>query len=289
MQKIILDVNVAESRLESIRELALEKKTTNFWRQCVRDIDGSWDKYVKILSLEGARYFYGSQPEINYKEQYEVDLLWANIDVRHKIYSTFASRIPSNLTEFKTWIESLHSIMEYRPTEAWKLDVHATTTHTQVVLQDVSQLAKEFNDSYGNGVTGPVFAGFPVESLPVDEIEGALIRHTYPSLEYKDVYMEAAYLQLVDLLCKSHTKRSYIYGVAYFYQILINLHYFPSINTSLYMNIANGLLEIAGINGIEHGIKDFVAMRLQPDTYGAYFYQEIAGRDFRPLLNCEIF
>jgi hypothetical protein len=67
-------------------------------------------------------------------------------------------------------------------------------------------------------------------------------------------------------------QEEYVHKVARFFQLLINLHLFAAVNVSLYMNMADGLLEIAGLRGIEHGMVDFVAFRLQPDSFERYFY-----------------
>jgi len=278
--EIVLDIPAAIKRLDAVRGLVAAKEMTDFWHQCVRDIDNKWGDYTKIRSLEGTRYFYGHQPSIDYSNKGELNLLLVNINIRTDIYITLQNDIPKNVADFQNWIISLRSKMEYRPTEEWKLDIHATTTHTDIVKQDVIRIAREYEDPYAKGiVAGPVFTEFPDAAQPKDEADGEYIRHTYPSLEYKDIYFEAAHLQLLNLLSSRHTKQSYIYGVALLYQLLINLHYFPSINTSLYMNIVNGLLEIAGIKGVDHGIKDFVAMRLQPNNYQRYFYDEVIVRN----------
>lgn len=274
--KIILDIPAAIERLDAVRNHVASEEMTDFWHQCVRDVNNKWGNYTKIRSLEGTRYFYGHQPYIDYGNQGEVDLLLVNINIRNQIYTTLQNNVPKSTADFQKWIIYLRSKMEYRPTEEWKLDIHATTTHTDIIKQDVIRVAREYNDPYAKEIVGgPVFTDFPDEAQPKDEVDGEYIRHTYPSLEYKDIYFEAAHLQLLDLLNSAHTKQSYIHGIAYLYQLLINLHYFPSINTSLYMNISNGLLEIAGIKGIDHGIKDFVAMRLQPNNYKKYFYNEV--------------
>lgn len=278
--QIILDIPAATKRLDTVRGLVASKEITDFWHQCVRDIDNRWGNYTKVRSLEGARYFYGHQPHIDYSNQSELNLLLMNIYVRAEIYAAFQNDVPKSTADFQKWIVSLRSKMEYRPTEKWRLEVHATTTHTDIVKQDVVRIAREFNDPYARGIAaGPIFTGFPDAAQPKDDVDGEYIRHTYPSFEYKDIYFEAAHLQLLDLLNGKHTKKSYIHGIALLYQLLINLHYFPSINTSLYMNIANGLLEIAGMKGVDHGIKDFVAMRLQENNYKEYFYNEVMARN----------
>ena len=277
---VTININAANEKLANVRELVSDKKQTDFWQQCVRDIDGEWIKYIKLRSLEDTRYFYGHQPHINYENPAEVNLLQVNIDIRHEVYKTIGDVVSMDAKDFQKWLESLRYKMQYRPTEEWKLAIHATTTHTDVVLQDIIPIAKEYDDPYALSLSsGPIFNGFPKEALPIDEVEGDFIKHTYPSLEFSGLYFDAVLYQIRSLHNERHSTDSYIRGVANLYQLLINLHYFPSINTSLYMNIANGLLEVANIKGVDHGIKDFVAMRLQPKNYQDYFRLEVLRRN----------
>lgn len=271
-----IDIEAANDKLANVRKLVNDRMPTDFWQQCVRDIDGRWVRYAKLRSMEDTKYFYGPQPCTDYENLAEINLLQVNIDVRQEFYKTINNVLSMDVSNFQEWIESLRYKMQYRPTEEWKHAIHATTTHTDVVAHDVMSVAREYDDPYAFAFkSGPIFDGFPKNALPVDEIEGKLIKHTYPSLEFSELYFKASLEQLKNLLHDAHDTKTYIYGVAHLYQLLINLHYFPSINTSLYMNIANGLLEVAGIKGVDHGIKDFVAMRLQPKNYQAYFYTEI--------------
>lgn len=277
---VTINIDAASKRLATVRKLVSNQEPTDFWQQCVRDIDGKWTKYTGLRSLENTRYFYGHQPHIRYENPAEVNLLQINIDIRHEVYRTLGDVVFMNARDFQKWLESLRYKMQYRPTEEWKLEVHATTTHTDVVIQDIMPIAKEYNDPYALSLSsGPLFDGFPKAALPIDEVEGDFIKHTYPSLEFSELYFNAALGQIKNLYNERHDRDPYIRGVANVYQLLINLHYFPSINTSLYMNIANGLLEVADIRGVDHGIKDFVAMRLQPKNYQDYFHLEVLRRN----------
>lgn len=271
------DIDRAINKLHQIRRQVEQKQPTLFWQQCVRDIDGKWHKYTHIHSMERTKYFFGSQPTIDYTNATAVNLLLANISVRQALYDTLREGGIEDAVSFRQWLIDLRSMMEYRPTEEWKLSVHATTTHTDIVLQDVIPIAKLYDDPYSpqSASAGPVFDNIPREALPIDVRDGGCITHTYPSLDYCDYYFEAALRQLNKLQTIANDQKSYIHSVAHLYQLLVNLHYFPSINTSLYMNIANGLLELVGLQGVEHGIKDFVAMRLQPSNYQQYFHDEV--------------
>ena len=278
MKALIIDIDTAILKLDSDYSLFKNNLDTTFWRQCIRDGDGRWQEYSSVMSMENTKYFHGHQPRINYQNSKERKYLKVNFEVRRMIYESFKSGVAMDVPQFETWLKDLRDIMSYRFTEEWKLDVHATRTHTKIVNELVVPIANELNDPYdGIETKGPVFELFPIESLPTDERDGSYIVHTYPSLEHAHVYFDEALKTLQGLLSQSYSEREYIFQVAYFYQVLINLHYFPSINTSLYMNIANALLEIVGIGGVGHGIKDFVAMRLQPINYQHFFYDEVTS------------
>lgn len=181
------DIDRAISKLHDTREQVKQKHPTEFWEQCVRDIDGTWDKYAHIYSMEHTRYFYGAQPLINYANSAEVNLLQANINVRHAVYTKLKRDDLEDATSFKQWLVDLRSMIEYRPTEDWKLSIHATSTHTEIVLQDVMLIAKTYDDPYAKMTSaGPIFDGFPDEALPVDVREAGSITHIYPPLEYSE-------------------------------------------------------------------------------------------------------
>jgi len=63
--------------------------------------------------------------------------------------------------------------------------------------------------------------------------------------------------------------------IASYYQYGINMHMFENVNQSLFTNQANAMLKLLGLKPIEHGILDFVAMRLQPKNFLNYFIDEV--------------
>ncbi len=70
---------------------------------------------------------------------------------------------------------------------------------------------------------------------------------------------------VVDLIA-----RQYQYGAC--------MRPFAQINNSLFMEIANAQLKLAGLKGITHGEMDLVAQRLQPETFVRYFKDRLTGQ-----------
>ena len=247
-----------------------------FWKQCVRDIDGRWAKYTGQKSAYGVPYFHGTQTNIHTlaEELY----LRANRDARLSFYEHLGEVESMDLPDFLYWLETLRCLIEYRAVPSQQHECGCTAAHSEVVQEQVIPLAATYNDPYVNQKAfGPIFKDFPKEALPRDKAIGTKIHHHYPPLEYQDVYIGEALTTLKRIVSNKHAgSKDYVYDVAYFFQLLINLHLFAAINMSLYMNMANGLLEIAGLTGISHGILDFVAFRLQPENFQRYFYSQVS-------------
>ena len=267
---------------EAVRKLAFEadkaqqKLPTMFWEQCVRDVSGKWRNYYGHSSRYGVKYFRRQQSAVDYNNPEEVSYLQSSINTRRKFYSGLLGIGAMDVTAFCQWLEQLRRAIAYRPTNEWLHQRFATTAHSEVVQAEVLPIAQKYNDPYARGeARGPTFPHFPKSALPYDIVETGKIDHHYPTLNYSDLYLSAALETLKKLLSTDLDKEAYIFAVAYFYQLLINLHYFAAMNASLYMNMANGLLEIAGVKGIENGIIDFVALRLQPDNFEKFFYDEV--------------
>jgi hypothetical protein len=266
-------VSAALANLDMAQASVDHNQRTSFWRQCVRDTSGKWLAYANQGSAYDVPYFHGKQE--TYKTPGERKYLLAHLDTRRAFYEALTDVDHMNLDEFRNWLDVLRALLEYRKSESALHEKSITDKHTKIVTEQVVPLAKKYDDPYFTGDSqGPVFDGLPSESLPYDEKRGDLVYHHYPSLEYADIYLEKALEELKTLL---HTdafadQKEYVHKVARFFQLLINLHLFAAVNASLYMNMADGLLEIAGLRGIEHGLTDFVAFRLQPDSFERYFY-----------------
>jgi len=269
-------VSRALDNLDVAQAAADHKQPTKFWVGCVRDAHGKWADYAAQKSDYDVPYFRGKQE--TYKTPQEHKYLLAHIDTRRAFYETLPDVPHMDLTAFREWLEIMRCLLEYRKSDSTLHEKSITDKHTKIIQDEVLPLAKKYKDPYFDGsAMGPVFAGFPQGSLPFDERKGELIYHHYPSLEYTDLYLQEALTTLQELLEQDPQAnlQAYVSKVGYFCQVLINLHLFAAVNISLYMNMANGLLEIAGLHGIEHGIVDFVAFRLQPESFGKYFYDTV--------------
>jgi hypothetical protein len=276
--KVTINVTAAQHELDTVRAAIAAQRDTSFWVECVRDASGRWAKYVDLSSRYGVKYFRGHQPRVRYDNPDEVRYLLAHVEVRQGLYNALQSVPQMDVEQFTKLLESLRRSLEYRPVDEWLHQRFSTPTHTIIVKESVMSIASHYGDPYAQWATrGPVFTGFPVESLPHDEVVGEQLIHHYPTLEHSNVYLSAALGALKRALQNASTPKEYIYAVADMYQYLINLHYFAAMNASLYMNMANGLLAVAGIRGVEHGIIDFVALRLQPENFQKYFYDCVIG------------
>jgi hypothetical protein len=268
-------VSEALSRLDIAQAAADHNLPTSFWRQCVRDTDGTWAKYAGQKSAYDVPYFRGRQE--TYRSPEEHRYLLAHLDTRRAFYEGLLDVPGMSTNDFREWLEVLRALLEYRKSESALHEKSVTDKHTRIVTEQVLPIAKKYSDPYYVGEqTGPQFAGFPKESLPYDERKDDVIYHHYPSLDYTDTYLSHALGLLKEILAGDLSERDeYVFRIARFFQTLINLHLFAAVNVSLYMNMADGLLEIAGLHGIEHGIVDFVAFRLQPENFEKYFYDTV--------------
>lgn len=276
-EKFKRGLHKALKNLEDVREDVIAQEQTYFWIQCIRDSTGEWDSYTNIKSKSGSNYFVGSQPFIDYANKQEVDYLNANIRIRERLYLDFIDVLAMDADEFENWLRELHRKMAYKYVFEGNFPRHVAT-HTPIVRGVVQSVAKQYNDPYKNGLSkGPHFNNIPAYALPRDVVNSeGLIDHYYPELEWRSFYLEEARKTLVSIITSSSVgDNEYLENIAYLFQVLINLHLFVNINGSLYMNMVNALLEIGGRQGIEHGILDFVCMRLQPETFSEYFIDQL--------------
>lgn len=282
MEKLALSPAIQTNLMFNKAKIALileniinRRADTDFWQQCVRDTTGKWEAYKHLKSKSGFNYFRGRQAHVDYNNPLEMKYLEANLRVRSKFYAELPEVLEMDISEFRQWIESLHEAMRYQYTYTG-IFPRFTDTHTPIVKLEVIPLAEEYNDPYFTLETqGPNFLELPRGAQPRDVLVGEIIYHHYPGLEYAEEYLNVILKSLKEILGFRLTRGQYVRKVAHIYQLLTNLHLFVNINSSLYMNITNGLLEIAGIKGIEHGILDFVGMRLQPENFQAYFFDEL--------------
>ncbi len=285
MKQIYLTKNHLSLAQQKCDEALYAIKThsqTSFWKQCVRYTDENSE--LKQISLKnnksryGGKQLYGLQPTIDYTNQKEVNYLEVSVATRKLFYKNLLNVSRMNLTEFTSWLDTLHASMRYRTIDSKLQRRLVTPRHSQIVKVAVMPVAEQYGDLYDfRKGGGPIFPNIDSESLPRDELKNGQILHYYPDpLKYSEFYLQEAQAIIKYLLSlSSYEERQYIYKVAEFLQILINLHQFPTINFSLYMNMANALLELVNVSGISHGIIDYVALRLQPEIFKKYFHDQV--------------
>lgn len=271
----------ATSRLAEVGAAVTTRQPTWFWRQLVRSSDHGLDDYRTLKNRHGDQHFRGSQPEVDYSKPQELAYLEVCLDVRQALYAELTTLTAIDLARFGAMLVRFHDLMhqrlDYHPRHEWLHHTFTSSAHTPLVQQQVMPIARHYRDPYVTGKScGPELPGIPAAGQPRDESDGQTITHHYPSLDFADAYLSQALTSLQKLPTLLADRNAYIHEVANILQYLNNLHLFAGINSSLYMNIANGLLEIAGITGIEHGIVDFVSMRLQPANFQQYFLDQVS-------------
>jgi hypothetical protein len=279
MCSVLAAIPARLEKLDQVEAAIVQRQPTPFWWQCVRDVDGSWRQFEHLTSRFGDRYFRGPQAVINYANATEAAYLRASLAVRRQFYADLSDVGTMDAEQFCQWLDVLRKLTCYKTTAKWLHEQFGPTAAHDVVAKElVIPLARRYGDPYDpEACSGPQFASLPEAALPYDRLVDGVIVHYYPQLVHTQAYITAATSVLRKLLTMdSETNEvAYISAVADFYQLLTNLHYFAGINASLYMNFANGLLELIGLQGMPHGAIDFAALRLQPKTFHRYFYDEV--------------
>jgi hypothetical protein len=267
----------AKQQLEVDTAAADANQPVDFWRECVRDTTGRWEAYTAESS-----YFLGPQPTVQYDNPREVEYLHANLRLRQAFYDGLPRVARMDLGQFEAWLEALHATMRYPEPPSHQQPIRfGDTIHSAVVMDQILPLAFFYDDPYLEvDITGPQFEGIPSHLLPTDSVDrkASTVIHNYPPLaEARPYYLGQALGTLQELLVTDpfDDAEQYIRHTNRFLQLLVNYHKFPAINMSMYMNMTNGLLTIARQPGMEHGILDFAAMRLQPDNFHRYFLSEL--------------
>lgn len=258
----------------------------DLWRQLIRDFEGRWVKYAGLRSsVTNNLYFYGHQPKPIYRSEDQKKVLEryieANLETRELVVSRVLGSSFRSVKSFIGWVFELHRLQSYKgnPEELHRDDHLLSQNHTEVIRGDVVLIARHYRDPYAFGKThGPGITGIPATALPYDrELSYEAIYHFYPSREYFGYYYEELH-RLFRAIQRHSTRgdnRDFLEVVARFYQVAANLHMFERVNNSLYMNLVNTVLGLRGISGIEHGILDFVAMRLSSPAFVQYFADEV--------------
>lgn len=247
-----------------LKYLDLITQIDNNWRGLVRDASGRWLKYHR----DGIKYFkYGKQPKPDLASKEQFRLIKSSINHEKAFLSGLKNRSFINV---RSWLIKLHKIQAYKGKEGKTLTARRVSRgeHSQIVKLAVLPLAKKYHDPYTNKGTQIVnLPGINPAGLPMDIWKNKQVIHYYPSPKYFDEYLQ--------MMKKKLEEKTTIKSIANYYQYGINMHMFENINQSLFANQANAMLKLLGLKPIEHGIIDFVAMRLQPKNFADYFIDEV--------------
>lgn len=269
------------AKLERIEKYITKKDYPNpefieFWQGLVRDPYGRWIKYY----LKGIKYFkYGKQSKPNLNSKIQLDLIVSSI--RHE-KAFLDGLLDKNFKNLKEWLILLHKKQAYIGKDGQILIRKRISVgeHSPIVKGSILALAKKYHDPYTNKGTQTLhLSAISPKGLPVDIWDKSKVIHYYPGLKYFDQYLQ----KMENLLEKFLYKISFAPSeelleiLAFYYQYSINMHIFENVNQSLFTNQINALLGLMELKPIEHGILDFVAMRLQPENFVKYFNDQVKG------------
>ncbi len=248
-------------------------KLRRFWKGLVRDSSGRWLKYY----FEGYKYFqYGIQSKPNLVNSNDVIYVKTAIDQQRNFIQGL---INQDIKDFKVWLISLHKKQIYNGNDI-KIAVRrrfALIIHSRVVLDAVIPLAVKYHDPYINKRIQFVYLPkIAKKGLPKDVwYNEKEVFHYYPDPRFLPQYLSMIEEILQQIITMPYVGKELLSKIALYYQYAINTHMFENINQSLFANQMNALLQVFGFEPINHGILDFVAMRLQPVNFVKYFIDEV--------------
>lgn len=122
------------------------------------------------------------------------------------------------------------------------------------------------------------------ESYETENSQGAC-EYYYPRPESMEAYIEQALSvgrKIDEMLGKDisgnpNDARAVVELIAAQYQYLAIARPFVQINNSIFMNLANTQLKLAGLEGISHGCLDLVAQRFSQESFARYFSDVVFG------------
>lgn len=300
--------NESLQRITRVRQAVNQKQINDseliqFWQSTVRDTDGRFSYYQGQVPPS---YYRGAQPLPNLADPEIQRYLQANLDTREAFLKGLQEgKFKRDVDDFKEWLIDLHKKQAYKtnqlPGEIESAGFRISTDHTVIIRNDVLKLANKYGDTYADFLNSPNQFGFwktldlseiTESARPIDQVlDSGLIRHFYPEPQYFNEYFAAMQGRLIQLdqLGKDAPTETQLRLMADFYQYAANGRSFREVNQSLYMNMVNGMLEERGLKPIEHGIMDFVALRLEPANFQKYFIEEVqrAQNSTRRLLSGE--
>lgn len=269
----------AKYYLENPKEVVKFLKILNpefleFWRGLIRDARGKW----LVYSRKRIKYFkYGKQSQPDLSDKLQLTLINASIKHEQAFLSGLNNGTFKNL---KQWLIQLHCKQSYFGVGGQMLLKRRMSQgeHSQVIIRSVLSLARKYNDPYTKRGTQIVhLPGIDSHSCPMDKWKGDRVTHYYPDPKYFNQYLKVMKNKLKQFILKKDRKadKKTLEIIASYYQYGINMHMFENVNQSLFANQANAMLRLLGLKPIEHGIIDFVAMRLQPKAFYNYFLDEV--------------
>lgn len=267
------------AKSKRLKKLIEEKNFHNpgfleFWKGLVRDSTGRWFTYY----LKGIKYFkYGKQSKPNLNDKLQLTLVKSSIKHEQAFLSGLQKESFKNL---KQWLIQLHHKQSYFDTKGQVLFKRRISQgeHSQVVVGSILSLAQKYNDPYINKRAQVVcLPGIDPSGCPIDKWGNNQVVHYYPDPKYFDQYLKIMKSKLEQFVLKADHKidKKILKIIANYYQYGINMHMFETVNQSLFINEANAMLKLLGLRPIEHGIIDFVAMRLQPENFAKYFIDQV--------------
>lgn len=300
-EKVDEVVQVLSGGSDQVAELIMARKALDnrqltpelqeVWGSAVRDTTGRFEKYEGKVSKG---LYQGVQPTPDLNDPSVVSYLQHTLDAREDFLAGLSGgRAGGTVDEFKAWIVELHQKQAYKPSQKpgellQGITKSGGTGQTPIVLQDVVEIAEKYGDSFAIAIKDPppgrnyklILPEIDPTGWPQDIIRGDTVEHLYPPSISYDSYFGAmqAKLNKLQSIGLDAPIEAQLKTIAEFYQYAINARMFTEVNQSLYMNMVNGLLKERGLKPIEHGILDFVAMRLQPDNFARYFSDEVAGK-----------
>jgi len=267
------------TKLRQLKKLVDKKDFHNpdfleFWKGLIRDSTGRWLAYY----YKGVKYFkYGKQSKPDLNDKLQLALIKSSIKHEQAFLNGLNNRSFKNL---KQWLIQLHYKQSYFGVGGQILLKRRISQgeHTQIIIGSVLPLARKYNDLYTNKGTQIVhLPGIDLHGCPMDSWKDNQVIHYYPDPKYFNQYLKVMREKLEQFILKidRQVDGKTLEIIASYYQYGINMHMFENVNQSLFTNQANAMLKLLGLKPIEHGILDFVAMRLQPKNFLNYFIDEV--------------
>ncbi|OGY06972.1 MAG: hypothetical protein A3D24_01470 [Candidatus Blackburnbacteria bacterium RIFCSPHIGHO2_02_FULL_39_13] len=269
-------LNLLEGVQSDVRSGRITDDVKTFWASIVRDSSGRWSQYNK----SNTSYFYGTQPVPDLTNATQRQLIEATINQQKSFLRGLDSGEFNE--DFLLWLQKLHKLQAYKG-EGGKFSrgvAISEGSHTNIVKNEVMPIAQKYSDPYSikTDLQSPRLPGISDSALPTDQwTSRGIVVHYYPDTRYNFQYskqMRTTLEQIGEALPKGATEDT-ISLISQYYQYGINSRMFEQVNQTLFANQVNAMLQRLGLNPVEHGILDFVAMRLQPENFNKYFIDEV--------------